>query len=148
MECRTTIAIGFSTKAATLSRPIGWEPESWAYHGDDGRCFTAQNVGKVFGPTFNKNDVIGCGVNFKSNSAFFTRNGILLGKHLACVGFLSCLSLTAGVGEPFHDVVKGDRKLYPAISLKRLGEKVKTNFGQDPFLFNINQMMEVRPHIF
>ena len=42
-----TIAIGFCTKTATLSRPIGWEPESYAYHGDDGRAFSAQNVGRM-----------------------------------------------------------------------------------------------------
>lgn len=75
----TTIAVGFCTKTAQLSRSIGWEPESWAYHGDDGRCFTAQNTGRHFGPTYNQGDVIGCGVNFRDNTAFFTRNGIKIG---------------------------------------------------------------------
>ena len=75
------IAIGFSTRTATLSRPVGWEAESWGYHGDDGRIFTSHNVGKHYGPQFNKGDVVGCGINFKENSAFYTRNGVHLGKN-------------------------------------------------------------------
>lgn len=78
----TTIAIGFSSKSASLSRPVGWEPESWGYHGDDGRCFTGQNIGRPYGPTFNSGDVIGCGVNFRDHTAFFTKNGIKLGECL------------------------------------------------------------------
>ncbi|GAB0137930.1 hypothetical protein EsDP_00006181 [Epichloe bromicola] len=76
----TTIAIGFSTKNAATSRPVGWEPESWAYHGDDGRCFTGQNIGRPFGPTYTTGDVVGCGVNFRDHTAFFTKNGVKIGK--------------------------------------------------------------------
>ncbi|UZP35980.1 hypothetical protein NXS19_003796 [Fusarium pseudograminearum] len=115
-----TVSIGFSTKAAALSRPVGWEPESWGYHGDDGRCFTGQNIGKHFGPVYNVNDVIGCGVNFKENSAFFTKNGVK-------------------IGTAFHDVGRG--KLYPTIGLKKPGEFVRVNFGQTPFVYNIDDMM-------
>ncbi|KAF5246539.1 hypothetical protein FAUST_1265 [Fusarium austroamericanum] len=115
-----TVSIGFSTKTAALSRPVGWEPESWGYHGDDGRCFTGQNIGKHFGPVYNVNDVIGCGVNFKENSAFFTKNGVK-------------------IGTAFHDVGRG--KLYPTIGLKKPGEFVRVNFGQTPFVYNIDDMM-------
>ncbi|VUC37356.1 unnamed protein product [Clonostachys rosea] len=116
----TTIAVGFSTRNATLSRSIGWEPESWAYHGDDGRCFTAHNSGRHFGPPFNQGDVIGCGVNFRENTAFFTRNGVK-------------------IGSAFDDL-RG--KLYPAISLKKPGETIRANFGQHPFVYNINDMVK------
>lgn len=34
-------------------------------------------------------------------------------------------------------------KLYPTISLKRPGEYVRVNFGQSPFVFNINAMANV-----
>ncbi|GKT99764.1 spry protein [Fusarium langsethiae] len=115
-----TVSIGFSTKTAVLSRPVGWEPESWGYHGDDGRCFTGQNIGRHFGPTFNVNDVVGCGVNFKENNAFFTKNGVK-------------------IGTAFNDVSRG--KLYPTISLKKPGEFVRANFGQTPFVYNIDDMM-------
>lgn len=116
----TTIAIGFSTKNAAMSRPVGWEPESWAYHGDDGRCFTGQNIGRPFGPTFTTGDVVGCGVNFRDRTAFFTKNGVK-------------------IGVAFHDVARG--KLYPSVSLKKPREHVWVNFGQHPFIFDIDNMM-------
>lgn len=75
----TLIGVGFSSKSASLNRAPGWEPESWGYHGDDGHCFQAQNVGKHYGPTFGYGDVIGCGVNFRTGTAFFTKNGHYLG---------------------------------------------------------------------
>lgn len=75
LEYSTTIGIGFSSKAVSLSRAPGWEPESWGYHGDDGHCFASQNAGKHYGPTFTTGDVIGCGVNFRTGTAFFTKNG-------------------------------------------------------------------------
>lgn len=92
------IGVGFSSKSASLNRAPGWEPESWGYHGDDGHCFQAQNVGKHYGPTFGYGDVIGCGVNFRTGTAFFTKNGHYLGMcerkressyELACLG-LTC----------------------------------------------------------
>lgn len=76
----TLIGVGFSSKSASLNRAPGWEPESWGYHGDDGHCFQAQNVGKQYGPTFGYGDVIGCGVNFRTGTAFFTKNGHYLGE--------------------------------------------------------------------
>ncbi|KAK0387185.1 hypothetical protein NLU13_5498 [Sarocladium strictum] len=117
-----TIAVGFCTKAAQMSRPIGWEPESWGYHGDDGQCLTAHSVGKYYGQPFNAGDVIGCGVNFRDNTAFFTKNGARLHKL-----------------DPFANISRG--KLYPAISLKKAGEHVRANFGQTPFVYDINQLM-------
>jgi Ran-binding protein 9/10 len=81
MIFRTLISIGFSTQKASLARPVGWEPEAWGYHGDDGRCFTATNVGKTFGPAYGLGDVIGCGVNFRDHTAFFTKNGISIGEY-------------------------------------------------------------------
>lgn len=76
----TNIAIGFSTKNAATSRPIGWEADCVGYHGDDGRCFTGSNAGQSYGPEFNTGDVIGCGVNFLEHTAFFTKNGVNLGR--------------------------------------------------------------------
>ncbi len=69
------IGIGFSTRTVALSRPPGWEPESWGYHGDDGHCFAAQNIGKSYGPKFGPGDTVGCLVNFRLGQALFTKNG-------------------------------------------------------------------------
>lgn len=76
------IGIGFSSPKASLNRLPGWEPDSWAYHGDDGFSFACTASGKQYGPKFSAFDVIGCGVNFKTSSAFFTKNGQYIGKRV------------------------------------------------------------------
>ena len=63
-----------------MTRLPGWEPESWGYHGDDGNAFSCHALGKGYGPLFASGDIIGCGINFKNNTAFFTKNGTHLGK--------------------------------------------------------------------
>lgn len=73
------IGVGFSGSKVSLSRIPGWEPDSYAYHGDDGLCFNGSTSGKPYGEKFGTLDVIGCGVNFHTNTAFFTRNGRYLG---------------------------------------------------------------------
>jgi hypothetical protein len=74
------IGIGFSGSKASLEKLPGWEPESWAYHGDDGKVFCCQSTGKSYGPKFTTGDVVGCGINFTKGSAFFTKNGVSQGE--------------------------------------------------------------------
>ncbi|KAF7552197.1 hypothetical protein G7046_g7489 [Stylonectria norvegica] len=121
----TNIAIGFSNCQSPLTRPIGWEPDSWGYHSDDGRCFSGHNTGKHYGPTYSAGDVIGCGINFRDNTAFFTKNGLHLGTAVNAVTDLA-----------------RDAKLYPTISLKKPGEHIRVNFGQSEFAYNINDMVK------
>lgn len=82
--CSTTIGIGFSSKSVALTRPPGWEPDSWGYHGDDGNSFAAQNVGKPYGPKFGPGDTVGCLLNFREGVARFTKNGQELGMFALC----------------------------------------------------------------
>ena len=112
------IAIGFSALNVVNNRMPGWEPDSWAYHGDDGHAFCQSAPGKPYGPKFGSSDVIGCGVNFKSGTAFFTRNGHPLGN-------------------AFKDM-KEEERLYPAVGFKKPGEHIRVNFGQTPFVFDID----------
>jgi hypothetical protein len=77
------IGVGFSGPKVALSRIPGWEPDSYAYHGDDGQIFSNTTSGKSYGPKFGTLDVIGCGINFRTNTAFFTKNGRMLGKQEA-----------------------------------------------------------------
>ncbi|KAH9906687.1 SPRY domain-containing protein [Xylariomycetidae sp. FL2044] len=121
----TSVCIGFSTKSVNLSRPPGWEAESWGYHGDDGDAYSGHNVGKAYNKPFGPGDVIGCGVNFRTGEAFFTRNS----KYLDTA---------------FRDI-KG--KLYPSIGMKKSGEHIRVNFGQTPFIFDIDDVVQKEKEI-
>ncbi|KAJ7293880.1 hypothetical protein C8J57DRAFT_40287 [Mycena rebaudengoi] len=111
------ISIGFAGKEVRVSRLPGWEPNSWGYHGDDGCSFAAERSGTPFGPMFGTGDTIGCGIDFSTYQAFFTKNGTL-------------------IGSVFKDIGKSS-DLYPSIGLRHSGEAVRANFGQEPFKFDI-----------
>lgn len=160
--------MGFSTKTVALSRPPGWEPESWGYHGDDGNCYSSHNSGKQYGPPFTTGDTVGCGVNFRLGTVFFTKNGVLLGEpvcltshrrdrrrrytdHVLCSAKLLPPHLSSAPGlwaraDLYHikgvafREVKG--KLFPSVGLKKTGEHIRANFGQTPFIFDIDGMMK------
>jgi Ran-binding protein 9/10 len=115
------IAVGFSSHKASLERLPGWEAESWAYHGDDGKSFFGEGTGKVYGPTFGVHDVVGCGLNFATGCAFWTKNGRDLG-----IAFRELKNI----------------KPFPAVGMKKsAGSWVSVNFGQKPFIFDIDGMM-------
>ncbi|KAI9887354.1 MAG: hypothetical protein M1823_000870 [Watsoniomyces obsoletus] len=116
-----TIGVGFSSSRASLARLPGWEGQSWAYHGDDGKSFCCSSQGREYGPRFGMGDVIGCGVNFRTASAFFTKNGVMLGT-------------------AFRDVPRS-KHLFPSVGMKRPGEHVRANFGQTTFVFDIDRMV-------
>ncbi|KAJ4485483.1 concanavalin A-like lectin/glucanase domain-containing protein [Lentinula aciculospora] len=116
------IGVGFAGHKIQLSRLPGWEPMSWGYHGDDGCSFAAERNGTPYGPTFGLGDVIGCGIDFSTNRAFFTKNGTSLGSVFENVG--------NGVD------------IYPAVGLQHLGESVKVNFGHEHFRFDIDYYVQ------
>lgn len=77
------IGIGFCGPKTPLERLPGWEQESWAYHGDDGCTFNSHATGKQYGGhKYGPSDTVGCGVNFRTGQAFFTKNGVNLGEHM------------------------------------------------------------------
>ncbi|KAJ9226110.1 hypothetical protein DTO027B5_8095 [Paecilomyces variotii] len=118
------IGIGFSSSKASVERLPGWELESWAYHGDDGKSFfgESQGQGRPYGPTFTVNDIIGCGVNFSTGCAFFTKNGVFLGN-------------------AFREL--RNVKLYPSVGMKKQPNvHISVNFGQRPFMFDIDGMVK------
>lgn len=50
------------------------------------------------------------------------------------------------VGNAFHDI--RDLKLYPSVGMKKQPPvHLKANFGQDPFIFDIDAMVKVRLEI-
>ena len=66
------------SKAGFQTLP-GWD-SNWGYHGDDGRSFTGTGWGARFGPTYGPGDTVGCGVDFRDGTVYYTVNGRYLGK--------------------------------------------------------------------
>ncbi|XP_018335747.1 ran-binding protein 9 [Agrilus planipennis] len=113
------MGIGLSAQGVNMNRLPGWDKQSYGYHGDDGHSFCSSGTGQPYGPTFTTGDVIGCGVNLIDNTCFYTKNG----HHL---------------GIAFTDLPPN---LYPTVGLQTPGEVVDANFGQEPFVFDIEDMM-------
>jgi hypothetical protein len=111
------ISVGLVSRDFKLLRLPGWEKNSWGYHGDDGSSFAAEKTGTPYGPQFGAGDVIGCGIDFSQNRAFYTKNGALLGS--------------------VFDNIGKDCDIYPAVGLCHPGESVRANFGQESFKFDI-----------
>jgi hypothetical protein len=136
------IGIGFSSTKASVERLPGWEQESWAYHGDDGKSFfgESQGQGRAYGPTFGVGDTVGCGVNFSTGSAFFTKNGVFLGTHPINRKCRNLKEELTEEGNAFHDL--RNVKLYPSVGMKKQPPvHLKANFGQEPFVFDIDGMV-------
>ncbi|KAL3698051.1 hypothetical protein R1sor_012127 [Riccia sorocarpa] len=117
---RGTISIGFTDENFKMSRQPGWEPNSFGYHGDDGKLYHGQGKGYNFGPTFTTGDHVGAGINYASQELFFTKNGKLVGTVLK----------------------EGKGPLYPTIGLHSPSERVEVNFGQKPFVFDIEALVQ------
>ena len=113
--------MGLTTKGTPLNRQPGWDDYTFGYHGDDGKVFRESGYpGYSYGPLFGTNDVIGCGLNLKRRTCFFTKNGKFLG--------LACRNIP---------VVN----LYPTVGLQSNNEMVRVNLGQHPFLYNVKLEM-------
>ncbi|RMX49820.1 hypothetical protein pdam_00009158 [Pocillopora damicornis] len=114
------MGIGLSAQGVNMNRLPGWEKNSYGYHGDDGHSFCSSGTGKPYGPTFTTGDVIGCGINLIDNTCFYTKNGVNLGI-------------------AFSDL---PANLYPTVGLQTPGEVVDANFGQQPFVYDIEEVMK------
>jgi len=117
------MGVGLCGNDVNMNRLPGWDKHSYGYHGDDGNTFCSSGQGQTYGPTFTTGDVIGCGLNLTDGSCFYTKNG----HHL---------------GVAFHDLPSN---LYPTVGLQTPGEIIDANFGQEPFLFDVEgEMRELR----
>lgn len=58
--------------------PSGWKPKSVGFHADDGKLYTGTGSGRVAGSVSTTGDIMGCGIDFKSNRVYFTRNGAVV----------------------------------------------------------------------
>ncbi|RYP70535.1 hypothetical protein DL769_004928 [Monosporascus sp. CRB-8-3] len=100
-------AVGFCEEDARLNLAVGWDEGAWGWHGDDGDVFT-ENIYFAFSGPYDQGNTVGCGVDFDNESAFFTKDGEI-------------------VGQAFKGI-KG--KLYPAVSANQCmkGAKVSATF--------------------
>ena len=78
-KLNSMIGIAFCESGSGRTGMPGWGSGAWGYHGDDRHTFHAGGKGDSYGPTFGAGDVIGCGVDFGSGTAWFTKNGRMLG---------------------------------------------------------------------
>lgn len=124
-EC---VAVGLATKSFMKNKLLpGWDQESYGYHGDDGAIFHGRGSRQIadFGPSFGYNDIIGCGLNHRDRSIFFTINGALLG--------------TAFRNVPI------EKALYPTVGIDAHCS-VHFNFGATtPFVYNLLRHIEEYP---
>jgi hypothetical protein len=60
---------------------------------------------------------------------------------------LACPVTDHAVGTAFPNINKEGKTaaLYPSVGVKKHGEHIRVNFGQTPFVFDIDAMMEVGP---
>jgi Ran-binding protein 9/10 len=73
------IGIGFCEEGVSLHGMVGWYEGSWGFHSDNGKLYEEYGSGRNYSGSFTKGIVIGCGVNFKKNVSFYTRDGKVIG---------------------------------------------------------------------
>jgi len=116
------IGIGHNHFALGMA-PAGWKKGSYGYHADDGEVFAESVIGRKWGPMYGSGDVVGCGVDFKSRSLFFTKNGKLLGTALRKL-------------KRFHN-------LYPVVGFRSLGARLYVSFGGNTkFVFAVGSYIQ------
>ncbi|OTN65735.1 Uncharacterized protein PKNOH_S100042400 [Plasmodium knowlesi] len=111
------IVIGMTSKNYTINKNPGYEYNSFGYKNDDGKKIIDSKL-ESYSNGYTKYDIIGCGINYFDNSAFFTKNGKFLGK--ACNV------------NPKYDY-------YATVGLTTLGDKIK--FHLNNFYFDIYNMI-------
>ena len=162
VQCLTGACVGVAEPWSPGLLP-GWEPNSFGYHADDGNAFNQTGSGRPYGPTYTTGDVVGCGVNFLDGTVFYTKNSQYLGTHRIARPAIpdahirltaycrrrgagrmrdlhACVLGGGGKGVAFRDV-KG--ALFPTVGMRTVGEVMLANFGQKPFVFDIDAHFQV-----
>jgi hypothetical protein len=114
------IGVGFSEATVLdMSSMLGWFSGTWGYHNDDGKLYGESSLpGRQFGELYQEDDIIGCGVNFEDETAFYTKNGKFIGtlQYTVSPTNKELIKYSRPLGRAFQNV-RG--RLYPAVSLTR-----------------------------
>lgn len=108
----------------------GWEQDTIGYHGDDGNLYRERGTGVKYGPLYTTGETVGCGINFFDKYIFFTKNGVSLRieYEFNFDGYpFGALNKSKIVGE-----------MYPMCGMESPNESITVNFGEKPFIFNID----------
>ena len=82
----SVLGVGLCEESMQLHTMLGMKEGSWGYHGDDGKTFDGSpqaESGYSYGPTFKEGNTIGCGVNFKEDTMFYTKDGEIIGTSVS-----------------------------------------------------------------
>lgn len=76
------LGIGFGHQDCDLNAMPGWRENTWGYHADDGGFFHADGWRLVEKSEwmYDTGDVIGCCIDLGQRKAFYTKNGLDIGK--------------------------------------------------------------------
>ncbi|KZO99674.1 SPRY-domain-containing protein [Calocera viscosa TUFC12733] len=132
------ISIGLCKGDMPLGRLPGWEYGSWGYHGDDGHAFTGTHADTDYGPKFTSGDVIGCGVDYTLGTAFYTKNGLMIGTSPPSSHHQQQQQPAYRSLGPVFSALPAHGPLYPCVGLRSPNESVRANFGQGDFRFDID----------
>ncbi|CAI2178072.1 9936_t:CDS:2, partial [Funneliformis geosporum] len=92
----------------------GWEDSSWGYHGKYGNLYF-ENDSEPYGTDFMTGDTIGCCLNIRNNTIYYTRNGVNLGI-------------------AFRDL-KNENAMYPCVGIMSPDGSVGANLGYRKFKY-------------
>jgi len=111
------IAIGVTQESFPLAGKLpGSEQNSFGYCSFRGSILEDGDKFQEFGPSFGEGDVIGCGINIKNKSIFWSKNGHFVGSSVV---FLCEIS-----------------SLYPSVGFDRPAVII-ANFGDAPFFYKV-----------
>ncbi|RUS16252.1 concanavalin A-like lectin/glucanase domain-containing protein, partial [Endogone sp. FLAS-F59071] len=122
---RSCISVGICPRISQLEG-FYYDDDHWCYNTHTGTVDRKSRENRKFGPKLYMGDTIGCGINFKAKSIFFTMNGKLLGEFFKFAHICTAFK-TISLRYP----------LYPFVTLNNPGDQVEANFGAHAFMFDV-----------